>query len=397
MGFDTLPAFRSSLRFGTSGRLMASLRYFICALPMLYSLAACNQAPEQSGSETAFDVQSKEAIVPSAQAAPVIGKHGEKWFYNANTGEPAIALYGPPDAEAYVILSCAPRGVDVTLMNVDADPARARAVLSSGPHSFEATTEMGGDPISVVEFVVPYAEPVLTSLPTKGFTVSFRNGERNPFPADPIIGKLLNACRATQTGMSKADVTTRPASDGSIMLSPVPTSIVRGCSGSGGSVDDVLLPLSEYRALIARLGSASQQLGQLGIAYNAKKRVLARGNVVYVPHFIASYPSGLTEIVATEEDFFGGELERSMPSEDEVVLIRLGGSGASPNPKIIKTGATRGTFWSCNLKLKSKAGQSYVMEADTLGMTQGVEFGSTSVIRISEQGVLDVKTSKYER
>lgn len=202
------------------------------------------------------------------------------------------------------------------------------------------------------------------------------------------------AASASNATLAPVNASAQRGQDASIVVIPLAGTEDRTCSGGGGAIDDVLISASQYRALTDRLGDHAGSLRQLGIVYDPVRKLLAKEDIAYVPYFVATYPSGVIEIIATAEDFSAG-LERAMPSEDAIVLIRLGGS--SGKPKIIETGATRATFWTCGLKLKSASPQSYIIEASFHGLTQGTEFTGTSLIKIGAAGVLDLKTSRKEQ
>jgi hypothetical protein len=120
-----------------------------------------------------------------------------RWFYKDADNDDPIAVYGAPDTDGDLVLSCSLNGISVTLNWVDKAPSRARSILTSGMKRFEAPTgfDTSGE-TSLAEFVVPYDNPILAELPVKGFTVSYPNGERNTFPSDPKIATLIGACRA---------------------------------------------------------------------------------------------------------------------------------------------------------------------------------------------------------
>lgn len=129
---------------------------------------------------------------PAARPDP----YRPRWSYSGPAnGQPPAAAYGPPNAGAYAVLTCAGRGIEISLVDVDPDPARTRAILTSGNLRFETPTVFGGDAFATVSFVVPFGTPVLANLPANGFAVSFRNGERDPFPGGAALTRLINACR----------------------------------------------------------------------------------------------------------------------------------------------------------------------------------------------------------
>lgn len=135
------------------------------------------------------------AMVATSGVIASIAQDGERWFYRSDGQNGPMAVYGPPDAGGYVILSCGTGGLDVSLMDVDPHPARTRAIVTSGNQRFETATVFGGDAYATVEFTVPFDAPIMANLPRDGFAISFRNGERNSFPGDAVLGRLIRSCQ----------------------------------------------------------------------------------------------------------------------------------------------------------------------------------------------------------
>lgn len=120
-----------------------------------------------------------------------------RWFYkDAQDGGP-MALYGAPDSDADILLTCSLAGISVSLNWVDEKPFRARSILTSGANRFETQTSFdAAAEIPSAEIVVPYGHPVLADMPVRGFTVSYQNGERNTYPSSQMVAKLIDSCRS---------------------------------------------------------------------------------------------------------------------------------------------------------------------------------------------------------
>jgi hypothetical protein len=141
---------------------------------------------------------------PVQRADPSAERWAPHWTYNGSSRgaddrqNPAQAMYWTSN-ESGIDLSCGERGIVFSLGEVSLIPARARAILTSGNLRFEAPTAWAPDDYSAfetIQFVIPYGSPVLANLPANGFTISFRNGERNRASASPVLTRLLNACRS---------------------------------------------------------------------------------------------------------------------------------------------------------------------------------------------------------
>ena len=139
-----------------------------------------------------------EANISSANVVQAADAMPGRWQFSADdTGAPA-ARFGPENSYVALQLSCNGSELRVSLGSIDPRPGLSPATLSAGDHSARAATTIEGEEISSLYFDVPLGNPVVADMARFGFVISFSNGERNAFPGDPVVARLVSACRGPQ-------------------------------------------------------------------------------------------------------------------------------------------------------------------------------------------------------
>ena len=165
----------------------------MAAILIFGTITGCDKSPNPPTQH--LDGHKQEALPPLLAGSD--GSIPMRWFYKSAQDGGPMALYGLPDSDADVLMTCSLAGITVSLNWVDEKPFRARSILNSGDNRFETeTTFDAAAEVPTAKFVVPYNNPILGDMPDSGFTVSYQNGERNTFPSDPLVAKLIGSCRS---------------------------------------------------------------------------------------------------------------------------------------------------------------------------------------------------------
>ena len=170
----------------------------ICAIAAAPCLAACGEAEDPSppvGSVEATPSPSStlDSTVEAALDAEVMEGN---WFVKQERGL-ELALFGPPETDSRITLSCDPDTGDLTIGFVGdaAEPQTYRIAGGDDVLSISARSD-GNEVLPYVEATIDATDPAITALAKapEGVVITYPDGTAWRVPTDPKIAPVLEAC-----------------------------------------------------------------------------------------------------------------------------------------------------------------------------------------------------------
>lgn len=140
------------------------------------------------------------ALLAGCALTPRSGE-ASRWLYRtADAGQP-MALYGPPESEAFLVLECLRPERAIAFRTVDVEPfAGTRPItIRIGTARFVGAEQLEpGEGMAISRSLIPLAHAVVDELARgRGPLIVGAAGRRGRVPGGDVLVRLVAACRET--------------------------------------------------------------------------------------------------------------------------------------------------------------------------------------------------------